>query len=86
MTAIKFPTQEMMIRQLASDSFWKVKIMTYDASNNVTYMACNKVQNTATDVATWYIWKFTWSAGNCTMIEGPLVGTKDGQASLGWRA
>jgi hypothetical protein len=87
MTDIKFPTQEMMVRQLASDSFWKVKVMTYDVSDNLTYLACNKVQNTATSVATWYIWKYTWSAGgNCTMIEGPLVGTVDGQSSLSWRA
>jgi hypothetical protein len=85
LTTIKFPTQEMMIRQLASDSFWKVKVMTYDASDNLTYMACNKVQSTATSAETWYIWKYTWTGANCTMIEGPLVGSVDGQAALGWR-
>lgn len=85
MTEIKFPTHEIFLRQLASDSYWQVKIMTYDASDNLIYMACHRKHDTLSSAETWYIWKYTWVGGNCTMIEGPLIGSVDGQAALGWR-
>lgn len=86
MAEIRFPTHEMIIRQVASDSYWQVKILTYDESNNLLYLACNRKHLAATDDETWYVWKYTWTDGNCTLMEGPLLGSVDGQDSLAWRA
>lgn len=86
MAKVAYPTHEMLIRELASDSYWQVKIMTYDVSNNLSYLACNRNHLAATSAASWYIWKYTWNgSGNCTQIEGPLIGTVTGQSSLSWR-
>lgn len=85
MAQIKFPTHELMLRELASDSYWQVKVFTYDISDNLTYLACNRKPLAATSAETWYIWKYTWVGTNCTMIEGPLLGSIDGQDSLSWR-
>ena len=86
MADIKFPTHEMMLRQLASDSFWKVIVYTYDESDNLIYTACNRIHSAETDAETWYIWKATWDGSNRIMVEGPLIGSVDGQESLAWRS
>jgi hypothetical protein len=83
---IPFQTYEKLVIDATLNSFWGVRIYTYDGSSNITYLACNKVQSTGTDATSWHIWKYTWSGGNLTMTEGPLIGSVDGQTSLGWRA
>ena len=84
---IPFSTQERTIRELSLDSFWKVKIYSYDDADNLEYLACNTVHSAETDAETWHIWKYTWDeSANCTMSEGPLIGSVDGQESLAWRS
>lgn len=71
---------------LQADLYWKETRYDYDAGGQVTYEGRNTTHKAATDVATWYIWKQTWSAvpGNLTRRQGPLVGTWDGRAALSW--
>jgi len=57
----------------------------YDASNNMIYMGYNRIHESATSDATWYIWKFTYDgSNNLIRKEGPLDGTWDNRASLSW--
>ena len=83
---VTFGTNEDAVRDILNDAFWPVIINSYDISDQLIYEARNRKHSAATDEATWYIWKYTWVGSNCTMIEGPLIGTQDGRASLGWRA
>jgi len=53
-------------------------------SGNMDYKGLNPVHNEATDAVTWYIFKYTWDGTDCTRIEGPLVGSWDGRATLAW--
>jgi hypothetical protein len=52
-------------------------------SGDLDYIGMHLHKAATTDV-NWKIWKFTWSAGKLTNIEGPLTGTWDGRASLSW--
>ena len=63
--------------------------MEYSAGN-LTYKGVHSTHDALTSVTSWWVWKFTWSAaypdGNLTRIEGPLEGSWDGRAALGWGA
>ena len=86
MAEIKFRTHEEIVRQLLSDSYWQVQVKTFDVSDQLVYLACNTDHGADVAAETWYIWKYTWTGSNNTMIEGPLLGSVDGQDSLAWRA
>ena len=84
--SIPYKTYEQLVIEATLNTFWGVKVYTYDESNNLIYLACNKKQSAGTDDTDWYIWKYTWSGTNLTVSEGPLLGSVDDQASLSWRA
>lgn len=71
------------VEKLLSRNYWKDKRLEYSAGDLI-YKGFNTSHGAATDAATWYIWKHTWSAGDLTRIEGPLIGTWDGRADLAW--
>jgi len=71
------------VEDLLSSDYWKDLRLDW-TSGDLDYKGLNTDHDAATDAATWYIWKFTWSGSNPTRIEGPLVGTWDGRAALGW--
>jgi len=57
----------------------------YDyTSGNLDYLGKNvAIAGTTSD--DWQIFKFTYDgSGNVTRMQGPLVGTWDGRAALGW--
>lgn len=64
-------------------SYWKDQRFDW-TSGNLDYKAFNATHKAATSDATWYIWKYTYSAGNLTRTEGPLEGSYDGRAALAW--
>lgn len=73
-----------------SDDTWylyesesKVIRMEY-SGDNLIYRGINKVHKAATNSATWIVYKYTYTGTDLTMIEGPLIGTWDGRASLDW--
>jgi len=65
------------------DDYWKDKRLEY-SSGNLVYRGYNTTNKASTSAQDWHIWKYTWSSGDLTRIQGPLVGTWDGRASLDW--
>ena len=66
------------------NSYWRIKLFAYDASDNIEYMGCNSKQNAATSENTWVVWKFIYTGSALTSIEGPITGVYDDRASLAW--
>ena len=62
---------------------WKDVRFDY-GTGDLDYRGCNITHKAATDEETWSIWKYTYSSGNLTRIEGPLSGSWDNRASLDW--
>ena len=56
----------------------------WDADGNLIYRGIRPRHNDPITETDWEIWKFTWSSGNLERLEGPLVGSWDGRAFLGW--
>lgn len=53
-------------------------------SGDLDYRGANETHNAVITSESWYIWKYTYSGGDLVRIEGPLTGSWDGRASLGW--
>ena len=71
------------LEKLLANDYWKVS--QYDwTSGDLDYKGFNVTLAAADAATTWYIWKYTWSTGNPTKIQGPLVGSWTGRAALGW--
>ena len=73
-------SQEIVIRGIG---WGEVRPLDY-VSGNPTYLAKHKTHGAATSAPDWRIWKYTWVSGNCTRIQGELVGSIDDRATLGW--
>jgi len=56
----------------------------YDVSGNLEYVGLNTIDGIADDIPTWQVLKFIYSDGDISYIEGPIMGTWDGRASLNW--
>jgi hypothetical protein len=54
------------------------------SGGNITYRGCHRVVNIATSDKEWLVWKYTWTGSDLTMIQGPLRGSWEDRASLGW--
>ena len=54
----------------------------YDTDGNPTYKGYNALHGASVDATTWLIYKYTWSSGNATRIEGPLVGAWSDKENL----
>ncbi len=53
-------------------------------SGSLDYKGVNETHKALITDTDWYVWKYTWSSGNCTRIEGPLKGSWQGRAALSW--
>ncbi len=71
------------VEKLLADTYWKETLYAF-TGNNPIYVGKNTTHDAATSAIDWYIWKYTWSGNNPTRKEGPLVGSWDGRAALGW--
>ena len=71
------------VEKLLADNYWHDT--RYDfTGNNPIYIGKHTTHDVATSDTGWFIWKFSWSGNNPTRKEGPLVGSWDGRAGLGW--
>jgi hypothetical protein len=62
-----------------------VLVTRYDYTGvNMTYKGTHTVINAATSDPNWAIRKFTYTANQLVMEQGPLVGSWDNRASLSW--
>jgi len=69
------------VERLLADNYWKDKRLDW-TSGDLDYMGVNVTAGAATNAATWYVFKYTWASGNCTRIQGPVVGSWDGRPAL----
>jgi hypothetical protein len=70
--------------QCTLDLYWKDVRKAYSADDTLLYVGCHYIHKASESDTAWVVWKYTWSGGNCTRIEGPLEGSWTGRASLAW--
>lgn len=70
------------VEKLLAESYWKLKQFAYDSDGNVEYAGFNTDGSAADGDTDWYVWKYTWSSGNCTKIQGPVEGSWTGRVAL----
>ncbi len=63
---------------------YKHQIFVYDSDGNVTYIGRHANHKESTASTDWKVWKYTWTSGNCTKIEGWLEGAWDDYSTLAW--
>lgn len=71
---------------VVGDENWKDQRFDYDISNKLIYRGVNIGHDAAVAGTDWFVWKFTYVGENVTRIEGPLVGSWTGRASIAWGA
>ena len=54
------------------------------SGGDLAYVGFNTIINASTTATDWQIYKYTWSSGDLTYMQGPLIGSWDGRAALGW--
>ena len=69
---------------LLEDGIYLKRLYAYDASDNMIYFGKHEEIDHEESAGGWKITKYTWDGGNLIMIEGPLIGTWTGRASLDW--
>jgi len=64
--------------------WWKDQRFAW-STGNLLYRGVHKLHDATITSTDWVIWKFTHDTdGNVTRIEGPIIGSWDGRALLGW--
>jgi hypothetical protein len=74
---------EILPSYVSANDYWHDQRLEY-SSGDLIYLGKNTTHKALTSATTWEIWKYTWSSGDCTRIEGPLTGAWDNRASLSW--
>lgn len=63
---------------------WHKRMKVTWSGDTPSYIGYHREANAATSVSGWEVFKLTWSGDDLTDIQGPLIGTYDDRASLGW--
>lgn len=67
------------------DGIWHDVRIEYNSSGNLEYRGVHEMHNIPITDTGWEIWKYTYDSSNrTTRVEGPLRGSWDGRAALGW--
>lgn len=53
-------------------------------ATQLDYMGLHILPDAATTDPNWHILKYTWDGSEVSRIQGPLVGSWDDRAALGW--
>lgn len=69
--------------ELLANSYWKDKRFEW-SGDDLIYMGTNRTSKASTSEKNWYIWKLTWSGADLIRLQGPLEGSWDDRATLGW--
>ena len=65
------------------DQYWPE--VRYDfTTGDLDYLGKNAQAGASTADEDWVIWKYNWSSSLPTRIQGPLTGSWDNRATLGW--
>ena len=63
---------------------WRSQRFEY-STGDLLYKGVHETFGAATSDNNWRIWKYTWDVDdNPVLIEGPVIGSWDDRASLGW--
>lgn len=54
------------------------------SSGDLIYLGVHEMHNMSESDENFEIWKYTWTSGNLTRVEGPLRGSWTGRAALSW--
>ena len=68
---------------IQSNGLWG-RSLYYYGTDGIEYICRHIEKGTASSAGGWYIWKYIYSSGNLEDVQGPLRGTADGRAALGW--
>jgi hypothetical protein len=71
------------VPELIANAYWKDKRFDYSGSDLI-YMGVSRTENANTGHSVWNIWKLTWNGENLERFQGPLEGSWDNRAGLGW--
>lgn len=71
------------ILKILVEYYWKDKRYEY-SGDDLLYRGHHKTHKAATSDDQWHVWKFTYSSGDITRIEGPIVGVWNDRATLSW--
>lgn len=74
---------DQFVKPAIDGTYWHDIRLEY-SSGDLIYKGYHIDHKAATDSATWFIWKFTWSGTDITRKEGPIIGSWDGRAALSW--
>jgi hypothetical protein len=67
-----------------SEIHWKDNRFSY-SGDDLQYKGSSLIHKADTSEGNlWYIWKYSYTAGVLSRIEGPLVGNWDSRNTLGW--
>lgn len=69
--------------QVGLDLYWRIRRFAY-SGDDIEYIGCNQKLNAETSANTWAVWKYTYSGGDVSVIEGPITGAWDSRATLDW--
>ena len=75
--------QKSFEERFQTGSIWNDLRLAWSGSDLI-YVGKHMSHKAATSDAEWFVWKLTWTSGDLTRSEGPLVGDWDSCASLGW--
>ena len=64
-------------------AIWKDTKLEYSDGKPI-YKGLNAFNGISDDDVSWRIYKYTWDGDDCTRIEGPIIGSWTGRASLNW--
>jgi len=67
----------------SGESYWKDRRYEYD-TGDLIYRGVNTEPSASTSATTWHIYKYTWDVDDLVRLQGPLSGSWDGRAGLGW--
>ena len=65
------------------NGYWHDQRYAY-SGDDMIYKGCHHTHKADEGDTDWVIWKYTYTAGNVTRIEGPLEGSWTGRAALDW--
>ena len=69
--------------QIGLDLYWRVRRFEY-SGGDVKYIGCNEDLKAPTSESTWVVWKYSYTSGDVSLIEGPITGAWDNRATMGW--
>lgn len=69
------------VEKLLSNSYWKLKKYDY-TSGDLDYAGFHPEIDAEDGDGGWFIWKYTWSDGNCVQIEGPVEDSWTSRGSI----